>query len=241
MELATGEGDPRGLVDDHVHLWHHWENQCHPWRLRIYRRNVRTQSSYVKNLFAYRIWSPFAYSMMLILSVFVTRCVSRQRFENKNVTILVTMTTSQVCKLRALLSASWSGTVQELGGREGARLLLPRSTSWGRAGAAPRSQCVPAVSGGAFHSVIIFIVSVLIIYLPTGALDSKKKQRAWRVLSSGTGGIRATISDIRTFLTICMSVSHCSPIPFPLISMKNNNQPSLQCLITHLSPTSRVP
>ena len=155
MELATGEGDPRGLVDDHVLLWHHWEIQCHPWRLRIYRRNVRTQSSYVKNLFAYRIWSPFAYSMMLILSVFVTRCVSRQRFENKNVTILVTMTTSQVCKLRALLSASRSGTVQELGGREGARLLLPRSTSWGRAGAAPGSQCVPAVSGGALHSVII--------------------------------------------------------------------------------------
>ena len=61
MELATGEGDPRGLVDDHVHLWHHWENQRHPWRLRIYRRNVRTQSSYVKNLFAYRIWSLFAY------------------------------------------------------------------------------------------------------------------------------------------------------------------------------------
>ena len=61
MELVTGEGDPRGLVDDHVHLWHHWENQRHPWRLRIYRRNVRTQSSYVKNLFAYRIWSLFAY------------------------------------------------------------------------------------------------------------------------------------------------------------------------------------
>ena len=86
-----------------------------------------------------------------ILSVFVTRCVSRQRFKNKNVVILLTLTTSQVCKLRALLSASRSGTVQELGGREGARLLLPWSASWGRAGAAPRSQCVPAVSGGALH------------------------------------------------------------------------------------------
>ena len=57
-----------------------------------------------------------------------------------------------------------------------------------------------------------FIVSVLIIYLPTGAVDSKKKQRAWRVLSSGTGGwISATISDIRIFLTICINnISHCS-------------------------------
>ena len=57
MELATGEGDPRGLVDDHVHLWHHWENQCHPWRLRIYRRNVRTQSSCVSHLITFCLFN----------------------------------------------------------------------------------------------------------------------------------------------------------------------------------------
>ena len=91
----------------------------------------------------------------MLIAYSVGFCHQMQRFENKNVTILVTITTSQVCKLRALLSASRSGTVQELGGREGARLLLPWSTSWGRAGAAPGSQCVPAVSGGALHSVII--------------------------------------------------------------------------------------
>ena len=118
------------------------------WELRVlmWRTSLRIASNHLLSI---------QWCLLLILSVFVTRCVSRQIFENKNVTILVTMTTSQVCKLRALLSANRSGTVQELGGREGARLLLPRSTSWGRAGAAPRSQCVPAVSGGALHSVII--------------------------------------------------------------------------------------
>ena len=169
------------------------------WELRVlmWRTSLRIASNHLLSI---------QWCLLLILSVFVTRCKDlRTRMwpflwrlphpRCVNYVHYYPRADLELCK-SSVAEKELDSYFHDLRAEEGQELHLEANVS-------QLYQEVPFIQSS-------FIVSVLIIYLPTGAVDSKKKQRAWRVLSSGTGWISATTSDIRIFHICINNISLCS-------------------------------